>query len=190
MTILLKNKFIHKHERFKSGEVYMLEDKEVNLLTQILDRIFSFPITKMTFKEVQRNVFTVVGEDREKANQVLKALVTGQLAKDSSNAFRNFVEEFGVRARLSRDVLEKGEFINFLSSDLINPSNPLFVNQIRRMDGQEFQFLTEPEGILHLIRHFIGRVEEFNKADQSKNFIKNHAGELEEIKNDLDKLMA
>ncbi len=169
----------------------MLEKKDIDQLRQVFRRIFSLPVTRSSFKEIQRSIFTAVGEDKNKANEVLDALLNGEQDKSSSSNFQELIEEFGVRTRLAREVLERGEFINFLSSDLINPGQHiLFVNFIRRIDGQEFQFLTEPEGIVYLLKHFLGRIEEIQRIDKSKEFIKNQANDLKELKDKLDKLIS
>jgi hypothetical protein len=170
----------------------MLEDQDLRQLTLNLKRIFSFPLTKLTFKEIQRSIFTTVREDKDKANQVLESLLNGipSQANQPDSPFNQFIEEYTLPTRLARDVLEKGEFISFLSSDLVNPPHPLFINQLRRMDGEEFQFLTEPEGIIHLLKHFLGRIEELHRLDKSKTFIKAHSPELRLIKDKLDKLLS
>lgn len=168
----------------------MLEEQEARHLEQAFNRIFSFPITKLTFKEIQRSVFTVTKENRDKANQVLEAFLTGNSKQeDQDQAFKELADQFSAKVRLARDVLEKGEFISFLSSDLINPTHPLFINQVRRIDGEEFQFLTEPEGIIHLLKHFIGRVEELQRIDKTKAFMKHQSNELKSIRDRLDQLI-
>lgn len=166
----------------------LLEEQDVNHLGQIFRRIFAFPVSRITFKEVQRSVFSLTKEDRDRANQIMDALLTGESKQDKSPGMQALINDFTPLIRLSKDVLEKGEFISFLSSDLVNPSHPLFINQIRRIDGQEFQFLTEPEGVVHLLKHFVRRIEELQRMDKSNGFFKNQSNEIKTLCERLEKL--
>lgn len=166
----------------------LLQEQDIDHLGQAFKRIFAFPVSRISFKEVQRSIFMIAKEDRDKANQIMDALLNGEAKQDKNPDLQDLINEFTPLVRLSKDVLEKGEFISFLSSDLVNPSHPLFINQIRRIDGQEFQFLAEPEGIVHLLKHFVRRIEELQRMDKGNQFFKNQATELKELRNRLDKL--
>jgi hypothetical protein len=170
----------------------MLEEHEAQQLYQAFKRIFSLNISKSTFKEVQRTIYTATKENREKTEQIVEVLLNGpnySVERIDSN-FKKIIEEFGAPVRLARDVIERGDFISFLSSDLIAPSDrPLFINFIRRVDGEELQFLTEPEGVIHLIKHFIARLEELKRFDPDKKFAPEQTRDLQKLKERLENVL-
>lgn len=170
----------------------MIEENQIIQLKKGLQRVFAFPISYTTFKEMQTTVFSLVNQSEEKANEVLHALLSGEIKKsegESKNTLSTLVDEFGIPARLSRDVLEKGEFINFMSSDLLRQGDrALFTNHVRRVDGACFRFFSEPEGILRLLEHFTGRLEELNRGDKNKVFLKGYKEELRRLKERIEAL--
>jgi hypothetical protein len=159
----------------------MIEKEQIQQLRYMLKRVYALPITQSTYKEVQTTIYNVCNQSTESANRVLEALLRAQAptGQGDEQGITLLIEEFSVPTRLSKDILEKGEFINFMSSDLLQQGNrALFINHIRRVDGKHFQFFSEPEGILRLLEHFTGRLEEIKQADPSKNFLESHATEI------------
>ncbi len=172
----------------------MLEEDEIKQLTQILKRTFALPITKSTYNEIQRSIFKAVDENVDRANEVLVSLLGGEVKKDNDNSpdspTQDFLDEFSVQVRLAKDIYERGEFLNFISSEVINArNNVLFSNFIHKLDGNQFQFLTDPEGIVQLASHFLGRVEEIKRIDKSKRFIKNKKEDLQNLKERLEHIL-
>lgn len=175
----------------------MINSEQLKLVKNSLKRIFSLPITRSTFKEVQSTIFNAVDRDQDNANSLLESLMTGEMKQngetppESRQTMESLIDEFCIPTRLSRDILEKGEFINFMSSDLLRQGNTaLFTNYVRRVDGEQFQFFAEPEGFIRLLEHFTGRLEEIQRIDKSKKFLKGHAEELEKLKERIDQLIS
>ena len=91
----------------------------------------------------------------------------------------------------SKDVFEKGDFINLITSDLIpSPQQPVFAHRIKRIDGQEFQFISDFDSTLHLLKHFLTRIHELQKNPNAKNFLNSHKTELDKLKTDFEKLLS
>ena len=67
-------------------------------------------------------------------------------------------------ARLAKEVFERGEFVNIITSDLVTQEEQFaFVNRLRRIDGEEFVFMSDPQNTVHLVTHFVGRLYELEK---------------------------
>lgn len=169
----------------------MLEETQVKQLMGAFKRIFSLPITKSTFKELQTAIFNILQQDQDKSTTVIESLLNGEAAQGiKQGKFQDFIEEFSIPTRMSRDILEKGEFINFMSSDLVRQGNKaLFINYVRRVDGEHFQFFAEPEGVIRLLEHFTGRLEEISRADKSNKFLEGHSEELKRLRDRFEKLV-
>lgn len=168
----------------------MIEETQLTTLKNSLKRVFSLPITRSTFKEVQSTIFNTVERDQDKANLLIESFLNGTSKESESPEIQDVVNEFSIPIRLSRDILEKGEFINFMSSDLLKQGNKaLFTNYVRRVDGEHFQFFAEPEGIIRLLEHFTGRLEEIGRVDKSNRFLKAHNEDLEKLKERIEELL-
>lgn len=168
-----------------------MEQAQLLQLREALKRIFSFPITNITFKELQTTIFTILNQDRDLSNEVLNTLLNGNVQQENKPFLKTLADEFSVQARLSKDILEKGEFINFMSSDLLRQGDlALFTNQLRRLDGETFHFFSDPEGIVRIIEHFIGRLEEIGRVDKSKKFIKEHETNIKKLRERLKGLFS
>ena len=86
--------------------------------------------------------------------------------------------------RVAKDIHERGEFINFITSDMLaQQERCVFLNRLARVDGQEFLLMTDVQNTCHLIRHLLSRLLEAQK---------NPIGEknLQEIQEDLVSLRA
>jgi len=69
-------------------------------------------------------------------------------------------------------VYERGEFVNIITSDLVSQQDQYaFLNRIRRIDGEEFVFMSDPQNTLNLLQHFVGRFFELEKAPKGKEQI-------------------
>ncbi len=148
----------------------MLSEKQMEHLSANMKRIFAMPITRSTFREMQNAIMEASGGNTTASNQIFESLMTGKLPKDEpKNGLEYVVKEYTVLARLSKDVFEMGEFINLVSSDIFKQNNRVgFVHRIRRVDGQELQFVTDSEGTVNLLKHLATRLHELKKDKQLK----------------------
>ncbi len=164
-----------------------LDDRMMLLFEGNLRRIFAMKITRSTFRELQNVILTCTNQNKELANFLFETLLTGQIKGEIPNEkHREILEEmiknFTIPARLAKEVTERGEFINIITSDLIsNEDQFAFVNRVRRIDGEEFVFMSDPQNTLHLVNHFVGRLYELEKNPKSKT-------ELNQFKKELSML--
>lgn len=144
----------------------MLQKRHVDRFRFHLQRLFSLKIGRTTFRELQNAILNTVEGDRDQASQLFDALMRGDVPEtladtESLPAIRALIDAFSVPARLARDVYERGDFLQVITSDVIRQNDtPLFVNRIRRIDGEEIQFITDVESTVHLLQHFVGRLSD------------------------------
>lgn len=174
----------------------MVDEKKISLLNSAFKRIFAMPITRSTFREVQNVIVTACEQDRDSSNAIFEALLRGEAKADpkkgsnNNTGLKNLVDEFSIQIRLSKDVFDRGEFVNLITSDMIkNAEFSLFLNRIRRIDGEEFQFITDPESTVHLLRHFVTRMQELSSSDKEGKIISSFKKDLEEVRNNISALI-
>lgn len=173
----------------------MLTTQVVKKLSQDLQRIFSLKISKSTFREVQNAVVQATKGDKAETEALFQSLYTGKatdgLAKgEALDNLYDLVEHYNIPVRVAKDVLERGDLINMITSEVTGDAEHfLFVNRIRRVDGEEFQFITEPASTLHIVQHFISRLHECQKKDAGVKVVANLREQLQQVKKQLDTLV-
>lgn len=174
----------------------MFDEKKIRQLDKALERVFAFSITRSTFRQLQNVIFAIAEGDKDVASAVLEALLLGEVKADANkvintSSFKHIVESYSVLAQVAKDVLERGEFINLVTSDVLqNPQAIVFANRIRRIDGEELQFITDTESTLQLVNHFITRIQEVDRTEPSRNIVSHIKEDLQAIKQRLDDLLA
>lgn len=156
-----------------------LDDRVLSLFEGNLKRIFAMKVTRSTFREIQNVILTCTNNDRQLANDLFELLMTGQIKEGFCNEkqreiLEKVILDFTIPSRLAKEVFERGEFINIITSDTMNQQERFaFFNRIRRIDGEEFQFVTDMESTIHLLQHFTTRLQELEKTPKGKEiFIK------------------
>ncbi len=172
----------------------MLQKHQVERFRFHLQRLFSLKIGRTTFREMQNAVMGTVEGDRDLATKLFEALLRGEVPdelgdKEGLPLLRVLVDTYCVPARLARDVYERGEFLQVITSDLVRQDHPLFVNRIRRIDGEELQFVTDVESTVHLLQHFVGRLVDM-ESDSDLKSIEGSIKELEGVKHSLQQLLS
>lgn len=161
-----------------------LDDRMLHLFEGNLRRIFAMKISRSTFREIQNVILTCVNQNKEIANFLFETLLTGQIKFEVPNeSHREILEEviknFTIPARLAKEVFERGEFVNIITSDLATQDDQVaFFNRIRRIDGEEFVFMSDPQNTLHLTTHFVGRLYELANHPKGKEELANFKKEL------------
>jgi hypothetical protein len=172
----------------------MWNDKKVEELEKSFKRILTMPMSKSTFRQLQNAIFATADRNVDSANDLIESLLTGNVKGDitknvSKTNLDRFFINFAVPLSVARDVAEKGEFVSLITSDIIpHPSLAILSSRIRLVDGEEFQFLTDPESTLQFARHFLSRLQEFSQIESGKNVLSHHKEELKEIRKVLDDL--
>lgn len=95
-------------------------------------------------------------------------LINGKLIQDlpaeQKQASQSLIADFMMPIRVAKDIHERGEFINFITSDMLTQQERcVFLNRLARVDGQEFLLMTDVQNTCHLIRHLLARLIEAQK---------------------------
>lgn len=170
----------------------MIDAKKLQQLDIAFQRILTLPVSKSSFRQMQNAILFFVDGDRDMATQLLEAFLTGNLNKnDEKNAaMQEMVERYSLPMSVAREVSERGDFLSIITSDILNhPEMPLFGNRIRRVDGQEFDFITNAESTLQLLLHFSTRLQELEKVEKSKNVLQGLKSELVGLKKRIEELI-
>lgn len=161
-----------------------LDDRVVSLFEGNLKRIFAMKITRSTYRELQNVILNCTDQNKELANFYFDLLLSGQIKATIPNekhreTLEECIKNFTIPARVAKEIYERGEFINIITSDLLTqPDEVAFINRLRRIDGEEFVFMSNPQNTFHLFQHFAGRLFELENSPQGKE-------ELMKFKKDL-----
>lgn len=161
-----------------------------------LKRIFSLPINRSTYREIHSAFFSILENNVENANALLEVILTGDVDSEKGKRFpkkelSQLIQEFSIRTWTAKDVFEKGDFINLVTSDRIaSPTQNVFSNRIKRIDGQEFHFISDLESTLHLLKHFASRIQELENSSEQKKMNNGHKKELQAIKELLERALS
>ncbi len=162
----------------------VLDDKMVLLFEGNMRRIFAMKVSRSTFREMQNVILNCVNQNKDLANFLFETLLTGQIKGEVTNEkhqeiIEEVIKNFTIPARLAKEVAERGEFINIITSDLVSSEDQFaFVNRLRRIDGEEFAFMSDPENTMHLLNHFAGRLYELEKNPKAKTELQKFKKEL------------
>lgn len=173
----------------------MLQKRHVDRFRFHLQRLFSLKVGRTTFREMQNAILNTVEGNRDEAAKLFEALLRGEIGddladKEAIGPLKSLIDTYCVPARLSRDVYERGDFLQVITSDLVRQDKPLFVNRIRRIDGDEIQFITDIESTVHLLQHFVGRLVDMEGDPGDAKALEGSAKELEMVQNGLKQLLS
>ncbi len=172
----------------------MLQKKNVERLRFHLQRLFALKVGRTTFRELQNAILASVEGSREEASKVFEAIMRGEVPdgladKESTPQLRTLIDTYCVPCRLAQDIYERGEFVQVITSDTLRQNDrTLFVNRVRRIDGDEIQFLSDVESTLHLIQHFAGRLADIEAETGDKKSLEGFSKEFGAIKRIFDQL--
>ena len=171
-----------------------LDERTLMLFEGNMKRIFAMKISRSTFRELQNVILSCANQDKEVANFLFETLMTGQIKPEVPQKQRPILEEvikhFTIPARLAKEVYERGEFVSIITSDLVSQQEDhAFLNRIRRIDGEEFIFLSDPQNTLHLLQHFVGRLHELKQATDGKAKVAKFKSELTVLRERIKQLI-
>jgi hypothetical protein len=171
----------------------MIDAKKLKQMDQAFQRILILPMTRSTFRQMQNVIFQTVEGNREEVGTLLEALLTNQKKNGQTpdTPLQEFLDRYSVPVSVAREVAERGEFVSLVTSDIINhPQMPIFGNRIRRVDGKEFDFISDAESCLQLLQHFSTRLQEMDKTEKAKNVLKGLKPDLLTLKKRVEELIA
>lgn len=142
---------------------------QIEQLNRSFKRIFSLPISRMTIRELQDAISAAMQGHQDASKSIYDSLLQGELLEgfnpDIRSDIQSLIDTYSFQARLARDVAEYGEFLNSFTCDFLQQANQVyFINRMRRLDGQEYHFLSAPENNIRLAHMFITRLQELKKA--------------------------
>ncbi len=170
----------------------MLDSKMIKLLSNGLQRVFAMPITRSSFREIQTVVITSVNNQKQLATELFECFFTGKIKPDVAKdqvleQLKELLNQHAILVRLAKEVYERGEFVNIITSDtLSHEEKTVFLNRIRRIDGVEFQFITDPESTIHLLHHFTNRLQEMHKSESARENLEKYRTELGALKEKIE----
>lgn len=168
----------------KSQNTVAVDDRLLTVFEGNLRRIFAMRITRSTFRELQNVILACADQNQEKANFLFETLLTGQIKHPALDAahrrtLEGLIKDFTIPARLAKEVYERGEFINVITSDVLSQKEEYaFLNRMRRIDGEEFVFMSDPQNTVHLVQHFVGRLYELASQPKGKEELLKYKKEL------------
>ena len=172
----------------------MLTVKMLNDIELGFKRVFALPITSSSFQEIQMIIITSAENDKTIATQLFEALLTGkihsELATDSIlSRLKKVIVKYSIQIQVTKEVYERGEFVNIITSDALNQKDHvLFLNRIKRIDGSEFQFITDPGSTLYILHHFANRLQDILQSEAAAKKLQNLKKELEALKDKINTL--
>ena len=168
---------------------------QLKKLSQLLQRIFSLKVSRSTFREVQNVLVQAAQGDKEIANEIYKSLSTGAPPEFLENdeevqEFQSLIDSYAVPVRLAREVTERAEYIGIITSDMVTHGDmPAFLNRIRRIDGEEFSFITDVDSTMQLLHHFLTRMGDMASDESANQVISSRKKQLEICQGLLEGLM-
>lgn len=174
-----------------------MNDRVLPLLEGGFKRIFSLPVTQMTYREVFNLVMVAAEGDKEVCNRLLEALGTKKMYDKWTEAqkeqMRKLSDNYALSIRIAREVMDRGEFLSLLTTDVVDGQQQqqpmVFLNRIRRVDGEGFHFLTDPLATAQLIAHFISRLSDLKESDAGLELLNKLSGDLGKVRDLLDDLV-
>lgn len=174
----------------------MIDPKKAQQLDFAFQRILTLPVSRSSFRQIQNAILFCLDGDREAASQLLDAFLGVELENEQAKkkskepAMQKLIERYALPIGVAREVSERGDFLSLMTSDVINhPEMPLFGNRIRRIDGQEFDFITNAESAIQLLHHFSSRLQEMDRLEKPREVLKGLKNELISLKSRVDQLI-
>ena len=168
----------------------MLQKEKLEYLTLQFQRIFTLSVTRTSFRELHNAVLDAMEGNEQEAKDFLESLINPDKVNEKTEdlLFRDFLKTYSVPVRVAKEVHERGEVLSMLATDMgIRGDNLLFSTRIRRIDGKEFHFMSDPEGVLHVLEHFLARLNDAGHSDKGKEILEAYMPRLEKIKALLEK---
>lgn len=169
----------------------MFDSKKIQQLDVAFQRILTLPVSRSTFRQMQNAIFQCLEGDKDKATGLMDLLlgIKKEFPTDDQ-PFKAFVERYAIQMGVAREVAERGEFVSLVTSDIIShPHMPIFGNRIRRVDGHEFEFISDPESALQLLNHFAVRLKEMEKVEKARHVLKGLKKDLLSLKENIEDLI-
>lgn len=166
----------------------MIAKEKMEVLEQQFQRIFTLPVTRTTYRELENAILTAFDGDTEKSNTFIDDLL--QNKKVNQPGIAEFVKQFSIPFRVAKQVHDNGEVLSMLTTDVgIQGGNLIYSIRIRRIDGGEFSFLTDTGGFLQVAEHILSRAESVTANPTGKAVVSSLKPRLEAMKESINRLI-
>lgn len=172
----------------------MIEEKSMQQLEIVLRRIFTLPVTRTTFRELQSAFMGIARGDQELLTDLLESLLSGQIKPSLNDQvevefFQKLIGAYCIPARVAKEVHDRGQFVSFITSDLLTQvKGVVFSNCIKTVEGDELRFATDLESTIQLLQHFCGRLHEAKRVESSEPEFERLDEALGKVKEALNEL--
>lgn len=173
----------------------MISEEQLEQLNRSFKRIFAFPLSRLTTLEVQNAIKDIFPNKIDTTRALYESLLTGDLndllKSGDTNELQTFIDQYTPMVRIAKEVAEAGEFLNTFSCDFLQQGKQVFfVNRMRRVDAQEYHFLTAPETSIRLAHMFIDRLRGLKQNLGTIDLDPRLKEELENIKKDVEIILS
>ena len=172
----------------------MITKEQIKNLDLAFKRIFVLPITKMTIRELQETIGKLLEGKQDMSQALFDSLIQGKindvLKKAPHEHLTKLLDNYSSPFRVAVEIAESGEFINTLTCDQFQQNKqPFFVNRVKRIDGQEFQFLSLPDTTVRLAQMFVRRIRELRDSPSGSQLELKVKQDLEILKKEVEALL-
>lgn len=136
-----------------------------------LVRLFGLPVVRTTIREFHSNLARFVNGDEALLKTLMEAFIQGKLPIEmqSKEHLRDMIDEFSPLVKLAKEVHDRGDFLNFVTSDQVSYQDKIvFHHYIRQVDGEEMRFVTDIQTMSQLIHHLTQRLADAANAESSQ----------------------
>lgn len=166
----------------------MINAEKMDVLNQQFQRIFTLPVTRLTFRELQMALSTALNNDPKTIQTVTEALLSNEFPDEPK--LEGFFKEFSVPFRVAKQIQDNGEVLSMLSTDVgTQGENLLFQVRIRRIDGGEYTFITDAGGFLQVAEHIVQRLGSTTGTLAGKGTMSGLEGRLEALQKSIGQLI-
>lgn len=171
-----------------------MDEQTVTQLEAALRRIFLMKITRSTMREVQNVLIQLANGDKDTVNTLLEGFFRGEMRSDLAKGkggamLQKLAHEYCVPVRLAKEVFERGEFVMVISSDTLAQKDKIaFVNRLRRIDGDEFLFITDLDSTVHFLNHFASRLQDVLQSEKGDELLKPYKKDLQAVQKRLEEI--
>jgi len=166
----------------------MISEEKMDVLNQQFQRIFTLPVTRLTFRELQMALSTALNNDAKSIQSVTEQLLSNEFTSDSN--LEEFFKEYSVPFRVAKQIQDNGEVLSMLSTDIgTQGDNLLFQVRIRRIDGGEYTFITDAGGFLQVAEHIVQRLGSTKGTLAGRGAITNLEGRLQTLQKSIGQLL-
>jgi Family of unknown function (DUF5414) len=157
----------------------MINEEKMEVLNQQFQRIFTLPVTRLTFRELQSAIATALNEDNEAARHLIEGLLSNQ---PNHSSMEPFFKNYSVPFRVAKQIQDNGEVLSMLTTDVGSQGENLaFQVRMRRIDGGEFTFITDASSFLQIAEHIISRLASTASTPAGKGTISHLQPRLEAL---------